>query len=472
MENPKVRILIVDDDEDIREMLSELIRREGFCPVTANDGRPALKIVREACPDVMLLDMKMPEMDGAEVLARVKESTPELPVVIITAYGEIHGAVEAIKAGAYDYLAKPFKHDNLIQVIYRALSEGKLKRKLRNISSQITNGVSPKKLMGPSEVIGKLLSMVNQVARSDFTVVIQGETGSGKELVARAIHYASPRSNGPFIPLDCGAIPETLLESELFGHAKGAFTGAGRKKTGKLAAANDGTAFLDEVSNLPLASQAKLLRAIQEKKVFPLGANEPVPINIRLLTASNQDLYTLSKSGSFRSDLFYRLNEFTIKVPPLRERKEDILYLAKRFLDITNAELNKAVKGFSESALEMLQAFAWPGNVRELRSTIRRAVLLADDVITVNHLDICKRTQAPISKITPEIEDMPFENVSLKEVVRQNTVALERKILTQTLQYTGGNKSKAARILKIDYKTIYIKIKQLGIETKGGNYEQ
>jgi two-component system nitrogen regulation response regulator GlnG len=413
----------------------------------------------------MLLDMKMPNMDGAEVLVRVKKLAPELPVVIITAYGEIHDAVEAVKAGAYDYLTKPFRHDDLMQIIHRALSEGELRRKLRDICEQITDDIALRKFMGPSEVVGKLISMVNQVARSDFTVVIQGETGSGKELVARAIHNASLRSSGPFIPVDCGAIPETLLESELFGHAKGAFTGAQQKKTGKLVAAEDGTVFLDEVSNLSMASQAKLLRAIQEKKVVPLGSNEPVSINTRLLAASNQDLYTLSKSGAFRSDLFYRLNEFTIKVPPLRDRKEDILYLAKRFLDITNAELNKTVKGFSESALEMLQAFPWPGNVRELRSTIRRAVLLADDIITVDHLDIRKRTLAPTSEIAPKIEDTHIENISLKEMVRQNQVALERKILTQTLRYTEGNKSKAAKILKIDYKTIYTKIKQLGIKT-------
>ena len=324
--------------------------------------------------------------------------------------------------------------------------------------------------MGPSDTVGELISMVNLVAKSNFTVVIQGETGSGKEVIARAIHNASSCSRSPFVPVDCGAIPETLLESELFGYEKGAFTGAERKKAGKIESANGGTLFLDEISNLPLPSQAKLLRVIQEKKVNPVGSNRPVPVDVRLLVASNQDLYSLTQSGAFRCDLFFRLSEFTIKVPPLRERKEDILYLAKRFLNITNAELNKNAKGFSESAVEALLSFSWPGNVREFRSTIRRAALLADDVITENHLDIMKR-QAGIFAVAPsKTADTEWKNLSLKEIVRQNTIAIERKVLSQTLKNTAGNKAEAARMLKIDYKTIHTKIKQFGIHISGGIY--
>ncbi|MBL7176128.1 MAG: sigma-54-dependent Fis family transcriptional regulator [Desulfobacteraceae bacterium] len=465
MTKPNIRILIVDDDEDICMMLSQLMKREGFSPTMVNDGGPALKEVRSKSPDVMLLDIRMPSMDGTEVLGLVKEIDPDLPIVIITAHGEIRGAVEAIKGGAHDYLAKPFDNNEVIRVVHRALSEGELKRKLKNLTRHFVKDGHLRELMGPSDAVGELISMVNRVAQSNFTVVIQGETGSGKELVSQAIHSASSRSKGPFIPVDCGAIPETLLESELFGHERGAFTGAAHRKTGKIQSTNGGTLFLDEVSNLPLASQAKLLRVIQEKRVFPVGSSKHVNIDVRFLTASNKDLYGLTESGHFRSDLFFRLNEFIIKVPPLRERQEDILYLAKRFLDITNVELNKDVKGFSESALETLLAFSWPGNVREFRSTIRRAVLLANDVITENHLDIEKRREEPFFVASPKINGMPPEELSLKEIVRQNTVAVERKVLAQVLKYTGGNKAKAARLLKIDYKTMHTKVNQLGINT-------
>ncbi|MEE9402251.1 MAG: sigma-54 dependent transcriptional regulator, partial [Desulfobacteria bacterium] len=319
-------------------------------------------------------------------------------------------------------------------------------------------------MMGPSNAIGRIIADVNSVANSDLTVVIMGETGSGKELVARAIHNASPRSGFPFIPVDCGAIPETLLESEMFGHEKGAFTGAVLRKAGKFEMAKSGTLLLDEVSNMPLGSQAKLLRVLQEKKIYRVGGNEPLDIDVRLLVASNQDLTAALQAGSFRRDLFYRLNEFVISVPPLRKRQEDIPYLAKRFLDATNIELGKRVEGFSESAIEALLAYDWPGNVRQLRSTIRRAVVLAHDVITEKHLDM-KRVPAPSLTFAPQIQGMPWGDLSLKQIVRSNTMAIEREVIVQALKYTGGNKAKAARLLKIDYKTIHTKVKTLGIST-------
>ena len=345
-------------------------------------------------PDMMLVDIKMPEMDGMEVMRQAKDLDPDLPVVIITAYAEIHGAVKAIKAGAHDYLSKPFDNQEVIRVIHRALAERELKRRLKELSSRIKENISLKEMMGPSDTVARVISEVNRVAESDFTVVIIGETGSGKEVIARAIHQASPRSKGPFIPVDCGAIPEALLESELFGHEKGAFTGAEVQKPGKFELAEGGTLFLDEISNMPLGSQAKLLRVLQEKKVYRVGGTKPINVNVRLLAASNRDLHDLTVSGTFRRDLFYRINEFTIVIPPLRERKEDIPYLAKRFLDMANIELKKGVRGFSESALNVLFNYNWPGNVRQLRSTIRRAALLADDLITEKHLDL-KRVPVP-----------------------------------------------------------------------------
>ncbi len=471
MEPVDVSILIVDDDKDVCRLLYKLMQRENFHPITVNDGEAALAAVGSVSPDVMLLDMKMPVMEGSEVLARVKEMDQELPVVIITAYGNISGAVEAIKAGAHDYLSKPFDNNEVVRVVHRAVGERQLRRRLKSITTHFVKDGSLRDLMGPSDTVGELISMVNLVAKSNFTVVIQGETGSGKEVIARAIHNASSCSRSPFVPVDCGAIPETLLESELFGYEKGAFTGAERKKAGKIESANGGTLFLDEISNLPLPSQAKLLRVIQEKKVSPVGSNRPVPVDVRLLAASNQDLYSLTQSGAFRCDLFFRLNEFTIKVPPLRERKEDILYLAKRFLDMTNAELNKSAKGFSESAVQALLSFSWPGNVREFRSTIRRAALLADDMITENHLDIMKRGAEIFSVGPSKTAHTEWKNLSLKEIVRQYTIAIERKVLSQALKNTAGNKAEAARMLKIDYKTIHTKIKQFGIHISGGIYE-
>ncbi|HUU80509.1 MAG TPA: sigma-54 dependent transcriptional regulator [Acidobacteriota bacterium] len=465
MEENNAQILIVDDEEYICEILSRLMEKGGFRALVAHDGETALKMIRSEMPEVLLSDIKMPGIDGMEVLKRAKELDPDLPVIMITAHADIHGAVEALRSGAHDYLAKPFEHHEVVRIVHRAMAERELKRKIRNLSSQLEQSVSLSKIMGPSDAVGKLISDVNRVAKSDFTVVILGETGSGKELVARAIHLASNRSSGPFLAIDCGAIPETLLESELFGHEKGAFTGAMSQKKGKLEVAKGGTLLLDEISNMPLGSQAKLLRVLQEKKVYRVGGTNALSIDVRLLVASNQDLGAAVVSNSFRRDLFYRLNEFTIKIPPLRERKEDIPYLAKRFLETTSVELSKNVKGFSESAVKALLDYDWPGNVRQLRSTIRRAVLLANDRITEKHLDM-KRAPAPGLASIGEIQGMPWEGLSLKEIVGRHTVTVEREVLIQVLKHTGGNKAKAARILQIDYKTIHTKLKQSGLSVQ------
>ena len=280
--------------------------------------------------------------------------------------------------------------------------------------------------------------------------------------MAQAIHQNSLRADGPWVAIDCGAIPEGLLESELFGHEKGAFTGAFSRKIGKLEAAKGGTLLMDEISNLPLSSQGKILRTLQEKKICRIGSNKPLDVDIRLLVACNQDLTTIVESGAFREDLFYRLNEFTIRVPPLRERKKDIPCLAKRFLDITNLALHKSVKGFSESALRTLLAYSWPGNVRQFRSIIRRAVLLADDLITDKHLEI--HQDISFNQLTnPLLQKMPWEEQSLKAIVQKRSEALEREIIVSALEYSAGNKAKAARLLRIDYKTIHTKVKKFAI---------
>ena len=342
--------------------------------------------------------------DGMEVLKRVKETDPHLPVVLITAYAEVPASVAAMRAGAFDYLAKPFDHPEVVRVVRAALAERDRRR--RSMAEEIAADNFLRVTMGPSDAVTRIIREVNRVAQSDFSVIVQGETGSGKELVARALCQLSGRAEAPFIPLDCGAIPETLIESELFGYQKGAFTGATAPKAGIFEAAHGGTLFLDEIANLPLGAQAKLLRVLQEKAVLRLGAIRPVKVDVRLVTASNQELQGLVASGQMREDLYFRLNEFTITVPPLRERKDDIPYLAKRFMDLTNKELQKNVKGFSEYCLEALLSYNWPGNVRQLRSVIRRAVLLADDLITEKHLEI-KRARCRAWPSRPRFKERP-----------------------------------------------------------------
>lgn len=460
MRNEGIRILIVDDEEDLCAVLSQLISREGYQCLTAHEGETALKMVYSHAPEVMLLDFKMPGMDGMEVLKKAKELDQSLPVVMITAFADVPGAVTALKAGVHDYLAKPFDNNEVIRVVQRALAERNLIKKFNRRASDIPPEKSLRVKMGPSDAIFRLTSNVNLVAASDFNVVIFGETGSGKELVARAIHQASARSKGPFIPVDCGAIPETLFESELLGHEKGAFTGAEHQRKGKYELANDGTLFLDEIANMPLGSQAKLLRVLQEKTAYRVGGNSPVKVNARVLVASHNDLDKDVSSDVFRQDLFFRLNEFTIRIPPLRERKEDIPYLAKRFLDFTNIELKKNVKGFSESALEILFSYNWPGNVRQLQSTIRRAALLAADIINEKHLDL-KRVEVPGLAFTPKVQGVPWRELSLKDILKRSNIAVEREVLLQVLKYTGWNKAKAARLLQVDYKTMHTKVKML-----------
>jgi transcriptional regulator with PAS, ATPase and Fis domain len=318
-------------------------------------------------------------------------------------------------------------------------------------------------MMGPSEAVHKIVSEIATVAGSHFSVVIQGETGTGKELVARAIHKASPRSRMPFVAVDCGAIPETLFESELFGHEKGAFTGAVQARPGKFEMAHRGTLFLDELANMSKGMQVKLLRSIQERSFFRVGGQKPVDVDLRILVATNQDLCSAAAKGAFSRDLFYRLSEFTISIPALRDRKEDMVHLSNRFLQATNVELGKSVQGFSESAIALILAYHWPGNVRQLKSVVRRAVLQSDEVIAPQHLAL---GDFPISASgLPLIgSDIEWEGQPLKEIVRLHTIDLERRVIAQALRKTGGNKAKAARLLHIDYKTMHTKVKEYGIK--------
>ena len=462
-------VLVVDDEEEIRKILSRILEQEGFKVVTAPNGQQAMQKICFDAPDAVLLDVRMPGLNGMEVLKKIKEIDDNIPVVLITAYADIHQAVEATKEGAYDYLAKPFDNNEVVWIVRRALAEGELKRNLKSINDSYSGNFGLIENMGPSDKIARLVADIHRVAKSDFSVVIIGETGSGKELVARAIHGDSARAEAPFMAVDCGAIPEPLLESELFGHEKGSFTGAERQKLGKFELAHGGTLFMDEIANMPPGSQAKFLRVIQDRKLYRVGGVKPVDVDIRLIVATNQDLQEMAVAGTFRKDLYYRLSEFTINVPPLRERKEDIPYLAKRFLDLANIELNKVITGFTDEAVETLMSNNWPGNVRQLRSVIRRATLVVSETITEKDLNI-KRASVPGLAFSPKVQGMPWKNASLSEIVQQSVLAVEKEVLNEVLRFTGGNKARAARLLQVDYKTIHTKVKKFGIQQNGENH--
>ncbi len=386
MKEDDTKILIVDNDRQICSILSRLMKKQGCLPLVAYEGKTALKMILSESPDVLLLDNMMPEMTGMELLKRVRQLDPDLPIIMITAYADICGAVNATKAGAFNYLSKPFDHDELIELVHRATTERKQKLRLRHHSIECENILSLRKMMGTSDSVARFVSDVLRVSKSDLSVIIVGETGTGKELIAQAIHNESNRSEKPFLPFDCGAIPEALLESELFGHEKGSFTGAVSQKIGLFEAVKGGPLFMDEISNMPFSSQAKLLRVLQEKKAYRVGSVKPFKVHARIIVATNRELDEVS-SDEFRKDLFYRLNEFTIRIPPLRKRKGDIPYLAKRFLAEANIKQGKNVHDFLKSAMDAMVEYDWPGNVRQLKSAIRRAVLLADDIIIVKHLD-------------------------------------------------------------------------------------
>ncbi|MBI3939349.1 MAG: sigma-54-dependent Fis family transcriptional regulator [Acidobacteria bacterium] len=472
MTDTKGKILIVDDDTYIRDFLSALLTREGFTTALASDGQVALRLVRSYKPDVLIVDVRMPGISGLEVLRDARTLDDDLEIIMMTGYAEVREAVHAMRLGAYDYLPKPLQADELNQTIRKALSRHN-RRTLGHGTDPVQEPAALCELMGPSDTVSQIARDIDRVAKSNFNVLITGETGTGKEIVAHAIHSASPRAAGPFVPVDCGAIPDTLLESELFGHEKGAFTGANGRTTGKFQVASGGTLFLDEICNLPLGSQAKFLRAIQDRVVYPIGSTKPVKVDVRLVAATNTDLHASTASGSFRGDLLFRLNEFCIEVPPLRERKGDIVYLARRFLNLASTELGKEVQ-LSDDAIEELLLYDWPGNVRELQSCIRRATLLADGVISAEHLPVTelrlfRRNGARDSFPLPKLAQAGARQYSLRAIVRRSVVKAERDALVQVLRQTGGNKAKAARLLQIDYKTIHTKVKQYSIVKENGD---
>jgi len=449
------RVLIVDDDPALLQALPEALRlrMNGVTVDTADSATAALDRIAARDYDAIVTDIKMPGMDGFALLAEIRARRPDTPTLMITGHGEHALAIGALRGGAYDFIQKPIDREYFVASLRKAIEMGELGRRAKEQQLPL------RWLMGPGRQMEKVVEQIKQVADSPLTILVEGETGTGKELVARAIHYLSARRKKPFVAVDCGAIPDTLIESELFGYEKGAFTGAQQRKEGRFPLAEGGSLFLDEVVNLPLPTQSKLLRALQERQVQPLGSKQTVRVDARIIAASNVHLEQEVQAGRFRQDVYYRLNEFVITLPPLRKR-DDILHLANEFLAEASVELGRPCREISEAAARSLLRYAWPGNVRELRNVIRRAILVASDVIEPEHLPVL-RVEASAATALRE-EPVPVGG-SLKEIAEAAAADAEQQAIRRVLQDTKGNKSEAARLLRTDYKTLHLKMKQYGI---------
>jgi DNA-binding NtrC family response regulator len=440
------KILIVDDDSLVRGAFADFLKDAGFIVAEAANGKEALlAFTKDSPPDLVLLDLIMPEMGGLTFLGEAKKISPDVPVILITAYGDVSTAVEAIKLGAYDFLLKPPDFDYLLVIIERALDNKRLTQKIRDIEDN--QDLFLQKLLGTCSALKSVIADIRRVAPSDLSLIIEGETGTGKTFIANIIHNLSHRANGPFVTLDIGSIPETLIESELFGYEKGAFTGAEKKKTGYFEMAKGGTLFIDEVQNMPLNLQSKLLKVVEEKKFYPIGGNSTINTDVRIIVATNSDMSSEVKEKKFRADLYYRLNEFAIQLPPLRKRAEGIASLARIFLSEASRELKKNVAEISDEALDFLVKQPWPGNVRELKNTIKRAVLLSEgDTIS---MDIVRQGMARSGE-----DRVTYDNeapISMSEA--------EKHAIMLALKHTNFNKTRAAQILGIAHTTLLKKIK-------------
>ncbi len=448
----KEKILIVDDDSSVRFAFAGFLKDVGFLVAEAANGKEALlAFTKDGRPDLIFLDLMMPEMGGLSFLEEARKIAPDVPVILITAYGDVSAAVEAMRLGAYDFLVKPPDFDYLLLIIERALDKARLAQKIRDMEDN--QDLFLQKMLGTCSAIKEVITDIRRVAPSDLSLIIEGETGTGKTFIANIIHNLSHRANGPFVTLDIGSIPETLIESELFGYEKGAFTGAEKKKTGYFEMAREGTLFIDEVQNMPLNMQSKLLKVVEEKKFYPIGGNSTVDTDVRIIVATNSDISNEVKAKKFRADLYYRLNEFTIQLPPLRKRADGIVSLARMFLSEASMELKKGVTYISDDALDFLERQPWPGNVRELKNTIRRAVLRCDgNELTMEMVSQCmgetngKQGQAELLNL--QSQSLPL---SLEEA--------EKIAIRVALEHTKGNRTRAAEILKISHPTILRKIK-------------
>ena len=449
-------ILIVDDDQAHRTMLRTLITGWGYKITEAGDGQEAIEKAHDQAFDLILMDIRMIKVSGLEALSEIKTYNPAIPVIIMTAYASVETAVEALKNGAYDYLTKPLDFDELRLTIDRAMDHSQLRAENRILRESLGNQFNRQNIIGRGSAMVDLLETVAQVAPSEATVLITGESGTGKELIAGAIHFNSTRKDGPFVKMNCAAVTETLLESELFGHEKGAFTGAHRQKEGRFRQANGGSLFLDEVSEMSVGMQVKLLRALQEREITRVGGETSVSIDVRVIAATNKDLLQEVKHGNFREDLYYRLNVVTLKVPPLRERREDIPLLAQHFLSTFSEKNHKQIKGVTPQAMDRFLKYAWPGNVRELMNAVERAVVLSRS-------DYLDEQDLPLS--LRENERSEDQSVLSKGGVSANLPLedVEKATILRTLESSMGNKSEAARRLGITRKTLHKKLKKYGM---------
>ncbi len=465
MTEARARILIADDVESICELLQHLLEDEGFITESVNNGCDVIEIVKKTPPDVLLLDVKMPGLNGIEVLRKVKTLEPDLPVVMITAYADINGAVTTIKSGAHDYLSKPFNTHEVIRVVHRALAEQRLKRQVSTLSTRLQTKSNLREMMGPSDEIAPLIADIQQVAPSSLAVLITGERGSGKGLVSRAIHLNSVRSGEPFITADCGSPACGCQEEELFGIETGGSTGR-MIRAGRIEMADGGTLYLKNIDKLPLELHGKFRRMMAEGVIKRKDGTADVPIDIRLVTSTRENIEKMVPDGRFDRDLYFRLSEFMVKVPPLRERRDDILYLANLFLDNANIELGKNVKRFDEKAILCLLTHSWPGNVNELGSVIRQTALTADETVEPHHLQLDTGV-GPMEAETFYESDMLEERVgcSLKEMMTHHVTIIEKNILENTLRKTGGDQKEAARLLRIDNAAMHSKLHYHGIDT-------
>ena len=451
------KILIVDDDPGHLTTLKTITKSWGYTVETANDGVVAVDMVKSGPVDLILMDVRMTNMSGIEALGQIKDYNPSIPVIIMTAYSSVESAVEALKSGAYDYLIKPLDFEVLKLTIERASDHAGLKEENRALKEHLRSDYDIANIIGRSQPMKKLLDMMSMVAPSEATVLITGESGTGKELIARSLHFNSPRKEKPLVVVNCASIAETLLESELFGHEKGAFTGADKRREGRFMQANHGTIFLDEIGETSPTMQAKLLRVLQEKEVQRVGSEETIKVNVRIVAATNRNLEADVAKGRFREDLFYRLNVMNVNVPPLKERQEDIPLLAQHFLEKFADKNRKTVKGFVPLAVDMLLNYDWPGNVRELENAIERAVIL----LTGEHITE-KQLPLNITKKYPDLSTSPIAAAPLMDGTR-SMEEIEKEAILATLKASGGNKSETARRLGITRKTLHNKLKNYGL---------
>ena len=451
-------ILIVEDKDTMAKMLQETLETVGYQPLIARDGTEGIKKIRENKIDLVLTDLKLPNKDGMEVLRAAKEENAMLPVIMMTAFGTVDVAVQAIKEGAFDFITKPFDTDHLLHLIRKAMETQRLVTENILLRDEISSIRGMPTIIGKSEKILEAEKKIQKVAPTKATAFILGESGTGKELFARAIHCLSPRKDFPFVPINCAAIPRELLESELFGHEKGAFTGAEAKKLGKFELADKGTIFLDEIGEMNLSLQSKILRVIQEGEIERLGGLKPIQVDVRIIAATNKEIDSEVAEGRFREDLYYRLNVFPIKIPPLRERVEDIPLLADFFIKKYCAEMKSGAKRVSEEVLTILKGSPWKGNVRELENTIERAVILCNSLtITPEHISL-----SPLP-VNSNSDMLPMDG-TLEETRKVALRLAESERIRKALKETKGNKSRAAELLDVSYKTLLTKIKEYGIE--------